>query len=311
MKPFSMDFRVAVATARDNGMETAEAVETFGCCGSWVRRLMQRRRERGTLAPLPRKLPNQRKIKDEDERRLREFLQKQPDATLAEMIEDLELKVHPGTLCRRLTALDLPRKKKSRHASEQDRPDVKAARTHWFEQFLDVPLDQFVFLDEFGAATNMTRTHARAPRGRRAVCKVPHGHWKVLSTVAAMTVRGILCSASFEGAIDGELFLIFVREALVPSLRPGQIVVLDNLGAHKTAAVRRLVEAAGCRLLPLPPYSPDFNPIENAISKVKSVLRSLAERTVDGLHEAIGTALASITPADAAAFIRHCGYAAI
>lgn len=181
---------------------------------------------------------------------------------------------------------------------------------HWFEQFLNVSLDLFVFLDEFGATTTMTRTHARAPRGQRAVYKVPHGHWKVLSTVAALTVRGMLCSARFEGAIDGELFLIFVREALVPSLRPGQIVVLDNLGVHKSAAVRQLVEAAGCKLIPLPPYSPDLNPIENAISKVKSVLRSLAERTIDGLHEAIAAALASITPEDAVAFMQHCGYIA-
>jgi transposase len=185
---------------------------------------------------------------------------------------------------------------------------VKEARAHWFEQFLDISLDRFVFLDEFGAATNMTRVYARAPRGQRAVCKVPHGHWKVLSTIAAMTTRGILCSASFDGATDGELFVTFVREALVPSLTQGQVVVLDNLGAHKTAAVRRLVEAAGCRLLPLPPYSPDYNPIENAISKVKAMLRTLAERTVDGLMEAIGTALNSITPQDAKAFMRHCGY---
>lgn len=185
---------------------------------------------------------------------------------------------------------------------------MKEARQHWFEQFLDVALDQYVFLDEFGAATNMTRAYARAPKGERAVCKVPQGHWKVLSTIAAMTVRGILCSASFEGATDGELFVTFVREALVPSLVPGQVVVLDNLGAHKSLAVRKLVEQAGCRLLLLPPYSPDYNPIENAISKIKTLLRKMAERTVQKLLEAIGTSLASITPDDAAAFIRHCGY---
>lgn len=111
MKPYSMDFRVAVATARDNGMETAEVAETFGCCRSWVRRLMQRRRETGTLAPLPRQQPDQRKLKDDEEQRLREFLAKRPDATLGEMIQELELKVHPGTLCRRLTAMGLPQKK--------------------------------------------------------------------------------------------------------------------------------------------------------------------------------------------------------
>lgn len=111
MRPFSMDFRFAVAAARDSGMETAEAVEMFGCCPAWVRRLMQRRRETGSLAPRPRKPPDQRKLKQEDEQRLRQFLQQRPDATLAEMIQELQLTVHPGTLSRRLTAMGLPRKK--------------------------------------------------------------------------------------------------------------------------------------------------------------------------------------------------------
>lgn len=187
---------------------------------------------------------------------------------------------------------------------------MKEARGNWFQQFADVRLDSFVFLDEFGATTSMARAYARAPRGERAWCDEPAGHWKVLSTIAAMTVRGVVCSASFEGATDAELFVTFAREALVPSLVPGQVVVLDNLGAHKAAEVRRLVEQAGCRLVPLPPYSPDLNPIEMAISKVKSLLRSLALRTVDGLFAGIGPALASVTASDALNFIEHCGYAA-
>jgi transposase len=112
MRAFSMDFRLAVAAARDSGMETAEAVETFGCCPSWVRRLMQRRRQSGTLAPLLRRQPEQRKLKDQEQQRLREFLARRPDATLAELIEELDLHVHPGTLSRRLTAMGLPRKKR-------------------------------------------------------------------------------------------------------------------------------------------------------------------------------------------------------
>ena len=187
---------------------------------------------------------------------------------------------------------------------------MKEQRQHWLEQLLDVRLDQFVFIDEFGAATNMTRTRARAPRGRRAVCKTPHGHWKTVSTIAAMTVRGMVCSASFDGATDTELFVTFVREALVRTLRSGQVVVLDNLSAHKSPLVRRLIESAGCRLLPLPPYSPDFNPIEMAISKVKGLLKGLARRSVEGLFEGIRSALASVTASDANNFIRHCGYAA-
>lgn len=171
-------------------------------------------------------------------------------------------------------------------------------------------LDRFVFLDEFGATTNMARAYARGPRGKRVVCKTPHGHWKILSTIAALTVDGMLGYGSFDGATDTETFLTFVRDGLVPHLKPGQVVVLDNLPAHKSPKVDELIESAGARVLRLPPYSPDFNPIEMAISKMKSLLRKLARRTVDALLEAIDQAVSAITADDALAFIRHCGYAA-
>ena len=185
---------------------------------------------------------------------------------------------------------------------------MKAARSAWFEHFADVRLDQLVLLDEFGATTAMQRTHGRAPPGERVVAAVPHGHWKVISTIAAMTVSGIVASASFDGATDTELFVTFIREGLVPVLRPGQVVVMDNLAPHRVPEVARLIATAGSRVLLLPPYSPDFNPIEQAFSKVKSYLRKLAKRTVDGLFDGIGQALSSITPADAAAYIRNSGY---
>lgn len=171
-------------------------------------------------------------------------------------------------------------------------------------------LKQLVFLDEFGATTNMARTHARGPRGQRVVCKTPHGHWKILSTIAALTIDGMLGCGTFDGATDTETFVAFVREGLVPHLKPGQLVVLDNLPAHKSSKVDALIESAGARVLRLPPYSPDFNPIEMAISKIKSVLRKLARRTVDALLSAIAEAIDAVTAADAAGFIRHCGYAA-
>ena len=185
---------------------------------------------------------------------------------------------------------------------------MRAARGAWFARFAGVRLDDLVFLDEFGASTNMQRTHGRAPPGERVVAAVPHGHWKVVSTIAAMTSRGVLCSASFDAATDTELFVTFVRETLVPLLVPGQVVVLDNLQPHKSPEVRRLVESAGATLLLLPPYSPDYNPIEQAISKVKTVLRKLARRTVDALFDAVGEALASVTPGDARNYTAHCGY---
>lgn len=156
----------------------------------------------------------------------------------------------------------------------------------------------------------MARTRARGPRGQRVVCKTPHGHWKVLSTIAALTTRGILGFGSFDGATDTETFLVFVRDGLVPNLKAGQVVVLDNLPAHKSPKIDELIESAGARVMRLPPYSPDYNPIEMAISKAKSILRRLARRTVDALLQAIAEAMNSITAADAINFIRHCGYAA-
>jgi hypothetical protein len=155
----------------------------------------------------------------------------------------------------------------------------------------------------------MTRTRARGPRGARVVCRTPHGHWKTLGTVAAMTAGGMLTGAAFDAAVDGGAFLAFVEQCLAPALRPGQVVVLDNLAAHKSPRVAELVEAAGARVLFLPPYSPDLNPIEMAIAKVKAALRRLGARSVDALFDAIGAALATVTADDAANFVRHCGYA--
>jgi transposase len=185
---------------------------------------------------------------------------------------------------------------------------VKLARDRWFEQFADVRVDQLVFLDEFGATTTMQRTHGRAPPGQRVLAKVPHGHWKIISTIAALTTRGIAASVSFDGATDTELFVLFLREALLPTLVPGQVVVMDNLPAHKSPQVDQLIESIGARVLRLPPYSPDFNPIEQAISKIKSVLRKLAHRSVDGLFDGIREALGSIRASDALHYIAHGGY---
>jgi transposase len=142
------------------------------------------------------------------------------------------------------------------------------------------------------------------------VCKTPHGPWKTVSTVAAMTAGGMLTAVAYDGPVNTEAFVGFIEQFLVPKLKAGQVLVLDNLGAHKAAAVDRLVEAAGARVLRLPPYSPDLNPIEMAISKVKSLLRKLAARSIDLLIDAIGAALAAVTAEDALHYIRHSGYGA-
>jgi transposase len=168
---------------------------------------------------------------------------------------------------------------------------------------------KLVFLDETWAKTNMTRTRGYAPRGQRLVDAAPHGHWHTTTFVGALRPSGFIAPVVVDGAVNGELFLAYVRQQLVPALRRGDVVVMDNLGSHTTAGVRAAIEGAGCRLLFLPPYSPDLNPIENAFSKLKRLLRSAAERTVDGLWSAIGGLLDRFTPRECRNYFRHCGYA--
>ena len=194
-------------------------------------------------------------------------------------------------------------------ASEQLRPDVVDARASFFAgRLAGVALSDVVVVDESYATTQMTRPRGRAARGVRVVGRVPHGHWKLLTILAAVTVHGVLAAATTDAATDTDVFLAFVAEALVPALRPGRVVVMDNLAAHHVARVRELVEAAGCRLVYLPPYSPDLSPIEPMWSKLKQALRSTGARAVAALDEAIGAALATITAGDCHGYFRHCGY---
>jgi transposase len=169
---------------------------------------------------------------------------------------------------------------------------------------------KLVFIDETWAKTNMTRTHGYAPRGERLVDAAPHGHWHTTTFVGALTARGFIAPLVIDGAVNGDVFKAYVEQALVPELRRGDVVVMDNLSSHTVAGVRAAIEGAGCRLLYLPPYSPDLNPIENAFSKLKRLLRAAAERTFEGLGRAIGRLLDEFRPDECRRYLRHCGYAA-
>ncbi len=168
---------------------------------------------------------------------------------------------------------------------------------------------QLVVVDESGVTTEMTRRYGRAPRGERVREATPAGHWRTVTLLGAMTSQGMLASMTVESPTDGEVFLAYLDHVLCPQLRPGHVVVMDNLGAHKVAGVRQRIEATGAELRYLPPYSPDFNPIEQAWSKTKQRLRSAKARTLEALDDAVAHALASITPQNASAWFRHCGYA--
>lgn len=154
----------------------------------------------------------------------------------------------------------------------------------------------------------MTRLRGRAPRGVRLIDKVPHGHWKTTTLIAALGISGMRCSTVVDGAVNGDVFEAFVEHILVRGLRRGDIVIMDNLSSHKRERIRMLIEAAGARLLFLPPYSPDLNPIELIFAKVKQLLRSLASRTRDALWKAMQSVLDKVTPSDASNCYKHCGY---
>ena len=177
---------------------------------------------------------------------------------------------------------------KTLRAAEQDRPDVAARRRIWRAAQPFVDADKLVFIDETGASTKMTRLYGRAPRGQRLLAQAPFGHWKTTTFVAALRRGGLGAPMVLDGPMTGEAFLAYVEQVLIPTLEPDDIVVMDNLPAHKTAAVRAAIAAAGAQLFLLPPYSPDMNPIEMAFAKLKTLLRQAPERTIDGLWQRIG-----------------------
>ncbi len=168
---------------------------------------------------------------------------------------------------------------------------------------------RLVFIDETWAKTNMTRTHGRAPRGERLVARVPHGRWTTMTFIAALRWDRIDAPLVLDGPINGEWFTAWVQQALIPTLSPGDIVVLDNLGSHKGEAVRKAIRKAGAHLIFLPPYSPDLNPIEQVFSKLKTLLKKANTRTVEDTWRRIGSLLDHFSPAECSNYFKHAGYA--
>jgi transposase len=198
--------------------------------------------------------------------------------------------------------------KKAAHASEQERPDVARRRQAWFEAQPDLDPERLIFIDESGATTKMARLRGRAPRGERCRAAIPHGHWKTTTFVGALRLSGMTAPMVLDGPMNGPAFLAYVEQVLAPTLAAGETVIMDNLPAHKVAGVRAAIEATGARLHLLPPYSPDFNPIELAFAKLKARLRRAAARTIPELWDAIATALPTFTPGECANYFTACGY---
>jgi transposase len=185
---------------------------------------------------------------------------------------------------------------------------VKAARQMWFDGQLDLDPEKLIFIDETGASTKMARLRGRAQKGERCRAAIPHGHWQTTTFTAGLRLDRLAAPMILDGPMDGAAFLAYVQQVLVPELKPGDLVVMDNLPAHKVAGVREAIEAVGAKLLYLPPYSPDFNPIEMAFAKFKALLRKAAARTVPDLWQAIENAIGAFTSDECQNYFAAAGY---
>ena len=200
--------------------------------------------------------------------------------------------------------------KKTPYAAERDTARIQALRAAYLAWVPLQPACRLVFLDESGSTISMTRRYARAPRGEPAYDSVPRNRGTVTTMLGALTVDGLVAMACYEGGTDGDRFVAFLEQIFAPELVPGDLVIMDNLAAHKDARVKPLLESLGAKAIYLPPYSPDLNPIEPAWAKLKSWLRTAKARTIEALDAAIATGMDLITPEDAEGWFRHCGYRA-
>jgi transposase len=198
--------------------------------------------------------------------------------------------------------------KKSLYATERDSEVNRKRREEFAARICAIAPEKLIFLDESGVTTSMTRLYARSLSGQRIHEATPGGHWKIMTILGAMSLRGMIATMTIEAATDREIFLTYVEQVLCPALRPGDVVVMDNLSSHKVDGVRKRIERVGAELLYLPPYSPDLNPIEKAWAKLKQLLRAAKARTKEALDHAIAEALKLISTDNAKAWFRHCKY---
>ena len=310
-QPLSNDLRRRVVTAVDGGMSRRGAAKRFGITPSTAIKWVCAWQRTGSYRPRPQGGDRRSQRIEARAETVLALVEETPDMTLAEIAVHLEsahgVRVSQSTVWRFFHRRGITFKKTA-HASEQQRPDVLRRRRAWFDAQPDLDPEQLVFVDETGASTKMARRCGRAPRGHRCRASVPHGHWKTTTFVGALRLSGMTAPMVLDGAMHGAAFLAYVEQVLVPTLKPGDIVVMDNLPAHRSAAVREAIHRVGAELRFLPPYSPDLNPIEMAFSKFKADLKCRAARTVTELWEAIGQATNIFTPDECENYFAAAGY---
>ena len=308
--PYTPDLRERVVATFRSGLSRAETAALFRVSESSVQRWSRLERTRGSVAAQP--MGGQRPFALAGERtRILERIAQQPDLPLRALLAELHdrgIKVSYFAVWNIVGRAGLSYKKKSLRASEQDRPKVARRRLQWQQRPHKVDPKRLVFIDETWAKTNMTPLRGRCPVGQRLVAKAPHGHRKTLPFVAALRCDGITAPCLLNQPINAVSFRTYVEQFLVPTLRPGDVVVMDNLSSHKGKAIRKAIQAAGAKLIFLPPYSPDLNPIEQGFAKLKTLLRKANARNIPAVTEAIGKLLEEYTVEECANYLVNSGY---
>ncbi|WLA46737.1 MULTISPECIES: IS630 family transposase [Bradyrhizobium] len=310
-RALSVDLRQRVVAAIDGGMSCRQAAERFGVSAASAIRWRGRLKEVGDIVPKRQGGDRKSQRIEAHSQLILEAVTAKPDITLAELRELLKrrgISTGIASLWRFFQRRKITLKKKTAHAAEQRRGDINAAREEWFEGQIDLDPERLVFIDETSANTKMARLYGRSPRGERCRAAIPHGHWKTTTFTAGLRSDGLIAPLVLDGPMDGDAFLAYVEQLLAPSLRPGDTVIMDNLPAHKVHGVREAIQAVGASLLYLPPYSPDFNPIEMAFSKLKALLRAAAARTMPDLWQAIADALKRFSPEECQNYLVAAGY---
>ena len=310
-RALSLDIRERVVLAVEGGLSRRSAAKRFGVAASTAIKWIDRWRRTGDVGPRPQGGDRRSQRIEAHSEEILALIEEKSDITLGEIAEHLEevhgLRVAQSTVWRLLDRHGMTFKKTA-HASEQQRADVLQHRQAWFDRQPNLEAERRVFIDETGASTKMARRYGRAPRGERCQAPVPYGHWKTTTFVGALRLEGMTAPMVLDGAMHGAAFLAYVEQVLVPTLSPGDIVIMDNLSAHKSPAVRHAIEAIGAELRFLPPYSPDFNPIEMAFSKLKAFLKKTAARNLDDLWDAIANGINTFTPTECQNYFTAAGY---
>jgi transposase len=311
-KAYSGDLRERVIEAVETGASRREAAERFEVSASSAIKWLQRWHERRSAAP---------KLRGGSISPLEEFaseilalVAEQPDLTLVETVAALRkrrIKTSRSSLWRFLDRHDITFKKKSLQAAERQRADVARARRRWMREQGMLDPARLVFIDETAVSTNLVRLNGRAPRGERVIGSVPLGTWETITFVAALRHNQMTAPMVVAGAMTGEMFLAYVEQCLVPTLKRNDIVVMDNCRVHLGPGIRQAIEKARATLRYLPKYSPDLNPIEMPYSKFKAFLRKVAARTLPGLNRAIRSFIPQLSPQECANYFTHAGYASI